>query len=155
MRSLVVLALLVGSASAQDFNIDVGDNLAGFGVPDDSYAGAAYQPGHWNAVVSPYSTTLVNLDGTPSTVTVSSSQPLSFNYPASTLSGDDRNLMVDAQLLPGQSGPWTWTFSGFGDGTYEITTYAWSPDNSGAQTLVTVPGAIDVPQLVGGTWNGG
>src|SRR5262249_53884861 len=80
----------------------------------------------------------------------------SFNYPASTLTGDDRNLMVDAQLIPSGSGPTTWTFSelGFASAFY-IVTYAWSPDTSGARTLFTVPGAVEGPQLFGGNWNGG
>jgi hypothetical protein len=154
MRTLGVLLLAV-PAAAQSFNVDVGDNTILFPVPPDTYAAAAGQTGRWTASIHPYSTTLLNLDGTTSAVTTTSTSSSSYSYFPSPLTGDDRAFMVDIQDLPSIGGPWFWTFSGLQDGNYRLFTYAWAPENNGNQTLVTVPGSIDPPQGVGGIWNGG
>jgi hypothetical protein len=155
MRSLLLLAVFSVSAAAQSFNVDVGDNLILFPVPSDGYGAAAGQTGRWTASSFPYSTTLLNLDGTPSSVTTSSTSSSSYSYFPSMLTGDDYDFMVDVQNLPAFSGPYTWTFAGLQNGSYELTTYAWAPENSGAMTRVTVPGSMDPPQNVGGLWSGG
>jgi hypothetical protein len=147
--------VLSAFASAQSFNIDVGDNTVLYPVPPDSYVAGAGQAGRWNASIHPYNTSLVKLDGTPSTVTTSSTSSSSYSYFPSALTGDDRSFMVDVQNLPGIGGPWSWTFNGLQDGDYQIYTHAWAPENNGVQTLVTVPGSIDPPQAVGGMWAGG
>jgi len=154
MRALALLLLSL-PVSAQSFNIDVGDNTILYPVPPNAYAGAAGQPGRWTASIHPYSTSLLNLDGTPSSVTTTSTSSSSYNHFPSTLTGDDRSFMVDIQDLPLIGGPWSWTFSGLADGAYTITTYAWAPENNGSQTLVTVPGASNPAQIVGGFWTGG
>ncbi len=155
MRTLAALVLLALPAAAQSFNIDVGDNTILFPVPPDSYAAGAGQTGRWTASIHPYNTTLLNLDGTPSTVTTTSTSSSSYNHFPSPLTGDDRAFMVDIQNLPSIGGPWSWTFSGLADGAYQLYTYAWAPENNGVTTTVTVPGSVDGPQVVGGTWNGG
>jgi len=153
LSSLAVLSL-VSLAPAQSFNLDVGDNLIIFPVPTDSYVGAANQAGRWNSVATPYSVNLVNLDGTSSTVSTTSNSTSSYNYFPSTLVGEDRDLMIDVQNLPSLGGPYTWTFSGLRNGDYELYTYAWAPENNGFQTRVDVPASSDLPQDVGGIWNG-
>jgi hypothetical protein len=45
MRTLTLVLALTASASAQSFNIDVGDNTILFLVPPDAYAAAAGQAG--------------------------------------------------------------------------------------------------------------
>jgi hypothetical protein len=158
VRSLLpvlVLAAAAPVATAQSFNLDVGDNLIIFPVPANSYAGAAGQTGVWNDVNTPYSTSLVRLDGSPSAATTSSTSPSSYNYFPSTLTGDDRNLMIDIQNLPFIGGPWTWTFSGLQNGDYALYTYAWAPENNGNKTRVDVPIASEPAQDVGGMWAGG
>jgi hypothetical protein len=153
--ALVLLALPAVPAAAQSFNIDVGDNTILYPVPPDSYAAGAGQVGRWNASIWPYSTNLVNLDGSPSSATTASNQSSSYNHFPSPLTGDDRAFMVDIQNLPYIGGPtWTWTFSGLQDGSYLLYTYAWAPENNGYTTLVTVPGSIDPPASVGGLWSG-
>jgi hypothetical protein len=97
----------------------------------------------------------VNLDGTPSGVTTTSTSSSSYNYFPSTLTGDDRAFMVDIQNLPSIGGPWFWNFNGLADGACLLYTYAWAPENSGAQTRVSVTGSPDAPQDVGGFWSGG
>lgn len=157
MRSLLPILALFASApfaAAQSFNIDVGDNLIIFPTPQNTYVGAANQAGTWNDVHTPYTSSLLKLDGSPSTVTTSSTTTASYNYFPSTLTGDDRNLMIDIQDLPFIGGPWSWTFNGLQDGDYVLYTYAWAPENTGFQTHVDVPTSTDPAQDIGGFWSG-
>ncbi len=154
MRTLALL-LLCAPAAAQSFNIDVGDNTVLYPVPPGSYGAAAGQTGAWTASSHPYNTTLLNLDGSASGVTTSSTSSSSYSYFPSTLTGVDRAFMVDIQNLPAIGGPWFWTFSGLQDGSYRLYTYAWAPENNGHTTRVTVPGSTDPAQSVGGLWSGG
>jgi hypothetical protein len=146
-------AWLGAPASAQSFNLDVGDNLILSPVPSSAYGAAAGQPGFWNLVKNPYSVTLTLLNGSLSGATVASSGTNSFNYPGFA-ANDDQNLMYDCQDINQFSGTVTWTFSGFSDGSYRVYTYAWDPVNSGAHTSVNVPGSPDPAQIVGGIWTG-
>ncbi len=157
MRALLSVSLtlvLAPFAAAQSFNLDVGDNLILFPVPANSYGGAAAQTGVWNAVVHPYSVTLADLNGNPTSVTTSSTTSASFNYFPCPLTGDDYNLMADIQDLPTIGGPYTWTFSGLQNGDYAVYTYAWAPEDNTTQTRVTVPLSIDPAQDIGGIWGG-
>ena len=151
--SIATPALLAASARAQSFNLDVGDNLILSPAPSSSYGAAAGQPGFWNVVKTPYSVTLQNLDASPSSVTTASTGTSSFNMPVFA-SNDDQDLMYDVQDINQFSGTVTWTFSHLTDGDYHVITYAWAPENTGAHTLVDVPGSSDGPQIVGGIWNG-
>ena len=157
MRALLTLSAVVvfaALAEAQSFNIDVGSNLILFPLPSNAYGAAAAQTGRWNDVHTPYSARLTKLDGSPSTVTTASTSTSSYNQFPLVLTGDDLNLTYDIQDLPVIGGPWTWTFSGLAGGNYALYTYAWDPANTGRQTRVTVPGAIEPAQDVGGTWGG-
>ncbi len=151
--SFVFLAL-APLARAQSFNVDVGDNTVLFPPPIDSHGGAAAQTGHWNPVIHPYSAAIFRLDGSACAVTTSSTSPSSFSYFPSTLTGQDRNLMVDTQDLPSIGGPWSWTFNGLQNGSYALYTYAWAPENNGNQTRVQIAISSDLPQDVGGIWAG-
>src|SRR5438105_4789313 len=110
-HGLLAFTALAPLAAAQSFNLDVGDNTILFPPPVDAYGAAAGQTGHWNGIVHPYGATLARLDGTPSNVTTSSTTSASFAYFPSTLTGEDRKLMVDTQDLPTLGGPWSWTFN--------------------------------------------
>jgi hypothetical protein len=155
LLSVLALAAAAPCAAAQSFNLDVGDNLIIFPVPQSSYAGAAGQTGIWNDVHTPYSATLARLDGSASSVTTSSNSSSSYNYFPSPLTGEDRNFMIDVQNLPWLGGPWTWTFNGLQNGDYALYTYAWAPENTGFKTRVDVPNALEPAQDVGGLWSGG
>lgn len=149
------LVLLCAPALAQSFNIDVGENSASCPVPADAYGAAALQPGRWTSCSSPFSTTLLNLDGTLSSVTASSNNPDSYTYLPSGLTGDDYNLMVDLQNLQPSPIAHIWTFSGLANGDYRLFTYAYAPEYLGFMTFVSVPGSINTLQEVGGYWSGG
>jgi hypothetical protein len=156
LLGILPLVLLVPPAAAQSFNIDVGTNLILFPEPAPTYAGGANQAGTWNRCINPYSTALVNLDGSASTATTASDQSGWYNFFPSTLTGDDYNLMVDIQSFGDSISNVTanWTFAGLQDGDYAVYTYAWDPQNNGTLNLVHVPGSTDLPQNVGGIWGG-
>lgn len=118
MSICLVPLVLIPLASAQSFNVDVGDNTVLYPVPVDSYGAGAGQAGRWKAVSWPYNATLVHLDGSPSSVTTSSTSSSSYNHFPSSLTGEDRNFMVDIQNLPAIGGPWFWTISGLQAGSY-------------------------------------
>lgn len=153
LLATMIPLLSAAPASAQSFNLDVGDNLILSPVPSSAYAGAAVQPGFWNLVKTPYAVTLNRLDGSVSTVTTTSSGTNAFNMPVFAVN-DDQNLMYDVQDINLFSGTVHWTISGLTGGAYRVYTYAWAPENTGAHTLVTVPGSSDLPQIVGGLWSG-
>ncbi len=152
-----VVSLFSATVSAQSFNIDVGDNTILAPVPASTYVGAANQPGTWNACIHPYTTSLVDLSGSPTGVMTSSDVSSSFLYlPSALPTGDDRSLMIDIQTFGGSiSQTVHWTFSGLQDGNYLVYTYAWAPENGGTMTTITVDNSTDAPQPVGGIWNGG
>lgn len=157
MRYLVPLLsviCLASGARAQSFNVDAGANTILFPVPSNAYAAAAGQPGTWNGVSSPYSATLVNLDGSPSAVTTSSTSSSAFGWIFGSLTGDDGAFMNDVQDLGSFATPYTWTFSNLQDGAYVVYTYAWAPDSASARTQVSVTGSPDPAQVVGGAWTG-
>jgi hypothetical protein len=152
---LVALAVpLVSRASAQSFNLDVGDNLILYPLPANGYTAAAGQAGVWNNIKTPYSWTLQNLDGSTSSVTCASNSSSSYNDFPGTLTGDDKALMADLQVWNPFSAPGTWDFNGLQDGNYRVFTYAWGPGGSHPLTSVEVTGSSDPIQNVGGIWNG-
>ena len=116
LKSLTTLVLFAASASAQNINMDVGDNLILYPAPSNAYGAAAGQTGFWNAVAHPYSATLKLLDGSVSGVTCTSTTSSSYSYFPSTLTGDDYNFMVDCQNLDSLSGTQHWHFAGLADG---------------------------------------
>lgn len=142
------------SARAQSLNVDIGLNGT-FPVPASTYAAAAL-PGFWNGVQSPaVATALVGLDGAPVAATLTSNGGfLNFDYDNGGTSGDAQNLLDDVQDLGGPTSVVQWSFAGLTDGPYAVYTYAWAPDNTGFRTGVTILGAIEPAQDVGGAWTG-
>src|SRR5258706_1110595 len=155
-RLLVLPALLLAGSAlrAQNFNLDVGDNLILWPIPSGAYGAAAGQPGTWNDVHHPYSATLTEIGGTLTGVSCTSSISSSFNWPFGPLTGDDSAFMNDIQAISSTSGTAVWTFNGLSNGNYVVYTYAWAPDSATARTSVDVPGSSDGQQIVGGTWTG-
>lgn len=151
---LLVLAACVASfslASAQSLNIDVGVT---FPVPSSTFGAAAAQPGVWNSVDAGQAgaTALVDLAGVATGVTIQrsngSGSEMSWNNPGTN--GDDAALMDDGDD-PGLGS--TWRISGLAAGDYEVTVYAWAPDDPGYQTVVYINGGAST--IVGGPWTGG
>ncbi|MFT7671076.1 MAG: hypothetical protein ACI8X5_003792 [Planctomycetota bacterium] len=147
---------LVGASSGQALNIDVGPNLVLWPAPSSFYLGAAGQEGIWNELKDPLAgDTLVDLQGVPTSVTLTSNITSSFSYPFGTFGLDDDAFTSDGQSISYFGPAAVWTFSGLNDGQYELYTYCWDPSNSGTQTDVSIVGPLPVLQTVGGVWNGG
>ena len=142
--------LLAAQASAQSFNVDIGDPL--LGVPSAAYGGAAAQPGEWNGISAGTSAPLVDLAGTLTGVTLSMG-PNSFDYDFDNAltTGDDDALLDDfADVIFDD----TYTISGLADGEYEIFTYGWASDSDLDHLDIEVVGSSDPIQNVGGAWTG-
>ncbi len=158
LSTLAALALPAASAHAQSFNIDI-HSAPGFGssLPASTYAAAAGQPGTWNQVgsASPTSVALVNLDGSPSSVTLARATNGTFiNTTNVTTTGNFSFLHDDYQRLT-PSGTLAYTFNNLAAGDYAVFTYAANPDDPSSKALVSVPGSVSLAtQSVGGTING-
>src|SRR5712675_2775006 len=96
---LPVLLLAASALHAQDFNLDVGDNLILWPLPSSAYGAAAAQPGTWNDVHHPYSATLTDIGGVLTSVTCASTVSSSYNHFPIVLTGDDEALMEDIQAI--------------------------------------------------------
>ncbi len=156
--SLFVLALVpaMKSASAQSFNIDIGDQPPFSPVPTPAYGAGASQPGFWNSVspILGVPAALNDLNGLLSGVSLARSGgngSLSVNDPLTL--GEDEALMDDAQSVGGVPSATTWTFANLASGTYNLYTYAWTPGTPTARSTVT-GGTISPPQACGGVWPG-
>ena len=134
---------------AQAINVDLGSYN---GAPSNAYGGAPGQVGFWNNVGTYLPTALSDLGGTATSVTLtaSGSGDMTFGFDNGATTGDDE-LLLDG----GHDGLLTLSFSGLANGWYDVYTYAWAPDQPSYLTRVTVLGAIDPPQDVGGSpWTG-
>jgi hypothetical protein len=145
----LVLGALLGPASAQSFNIDLGTGLAGT-VPTPAYGAAAAQPGMWNDVPANGNQLLSDLSGAVTTVNINALATANFFFDNVGTSGDDQALMDDIQDLPT-----TLTVTGLAPGSYTIYTYAWAPDDPVHITNVVVAGSPQPLQACGGLWPGG
>jgi hypothetical protein len=177
-RFLPVFALtLCTSAAAQSFNVDVGEDpsLGSFGVPSSTYPGAAAQPGFWNGLTDGVAgqatpafgagtpwwiTTLNDLAGNPTTVTVSAvmsgNSVGDFVFNNASTTGDDQALYDDVGDVGGTASQATWTINGLQSGFYDVYLYAWAPDNSTYITRVSAANTSSTdPQTSGGAWPGG
>ncbi len=149
----VTCALVAGPASAQSFNLDLGDRLSPAGVPSAAYGAAAGQPGVWNAfgdLVS-YGGSIVDLAGMPTGITLAPIPigPFDVDFDNPLTLGDDQALLDDLADVDGE----TFVFSGLTNGFYRVYTYAFAPDDPTEITAVTPTGASTVN--VGGVdWTG-
>jgi len=145
----LALVFAASSASAQSFNVDIGDPL--IAVPSSTYGAAAGQPGEWNGIPAGSSAPLVDLTGSLTTVTLSMGinfNAWSFNNAGTT--GDDEALLDDgADVFPD-----SYTISGLSDGEYDIYTYAWAADSDIDHVDIQLVGSPDPIQNVGGAWTG-
>ncbi|MCP3918790.1 MAG: hypothetical protein GY711_24855 [bacterium] len=143
-------------ASAQSFNVDVGQNTILSPTPSDAYGAASGQVGHWAALHPTYAPTILeDLGGSASGVTVVSDFDSTRNiFPSVIPAGDDQRLMEDVACMPNLGQVVIWTFDGLADGSYQIYTYGSDPSSPSPMTEVTVVGAVEPPQTVGGGWPG-
>lgn len=156
--AFVLAAAIAGgsTALAQNFNIDVGASL--LGLPSSSYGAAANQPGAWQLVKTDGHpvVALKDINGNTTGVTITESGGNGdFAVPNASWSGDDSALLVDASDCGGVGGSIVWTINGLAAGNYSIFTYAEAPDFPDTyRTNVSVAGASQGTQLVGGPWTG-
>ena len=153
-----LLAAILGvtfttAAVGQSINIDYGDRA---GTPERAYAAAGLS-GVWNNLRGErrVSEPLVGLDGalTSATVVQDIAFPDLFNNDPGT-SGNDENLLDD---YIGGLGDVVFqiAFRDLLDGRYQVITYAFAPADPNSLTYVSVAGAIESFQIVGGPWPGG
>jgi hypothetical protein len=156
LASLFAFAALAGTTSAQSFNIDlgVGGGAGGTVSPTSVYGGAAAQSGVWNAVDVTVTTTLLDLGGALTGVTLSKTGGSNNYYSDNTnTTGDDDSLLDDMQDLGNTGSKVTYTISGLADGNYDIYFYCWTSYDEADQTLARVVGG-GLNQTCGGTWTG-
>lgn len=165
---LTALTFLAGTpalAFQDSFNVDFGSTAFGFGVPQNTFGGAANSPGVWNEIDTDSiaagvggvytSNTLLTKSGAPSTVTLTfdalggTFTPFEFQNLAT--SGDDEALLDDCYYRGGMS---RITINNLPPGTYTLYTYAMAPDSNAFFTGIDVPGSTDPLQSVGGTFAG-
>lgn len=149
---------LAGSASAQDFNIDVANLL---GSPANTYGAATGQVGFWNVLTGgpPYAATISDLSGTPTSVmtfvTAVGNGLGDFMFNNASTTGDDEALMDDLQDIgDGGASSTMWTFSGLNPTNYDVTVYSWAPDSAAFVSTVEECGT-GVSQMSGGAWPAG
>jgi hypothetical protein len=141
---------------AQSFNLNVGTTQNH--CPTNAYAAAANQPGFWLAVrtdshpVVP----LTDVNGNPTTATISETGGNGdFSILNPNWSGNDALLLDYASDCGDIGGSIVWTINGLAAGNYSIFTYAEAPDFPDLyRTNVSVLGAAQGTQLVGGAWTG-
>lgn len=141
---------------AQSFNLDVGTDQTT--VPSNAYGAAANQPGFWTGVRTDNHPVvfLTDVTGTPTGVTITETGGLGdFGVTNPLWAADDAILMNSASDCGGAGGTITWTISGLAAGSYSIFTYAEAPDSPATyRTNVSVAGAAQGTQLIGGAWPG-
>jgi hypothetical protein len=145
-----------GAAHAQDINIDIDDPAAaaGAGVPASSLGGAG-NLGAWFGVAptgaGPFA--LRNINNLTTVVTMSrtfTAAPGAFSANNPSTSGEHEKLLDDAMSFTnGQTV--THTVAGLTPGTYRVIVYAIAPDSATFRTSISVPGAAEGAQSVGGT----
>lgn len=144
--------------------VDVSAPGGALGPPSSSYGAALGLPGVWNNLEFGNGTAgpmtfgpLFDTDGTLTSVTVEADGQLNQqrwvggDLPATF--GDDEALMDDAGSFQGLgTGGGTWTIRGLPAGSYDVLTYALAPDVTTYRSFVSVPGALQPGQVVGGTF---
>jgi len=162
LRTAAVLLALSGTSTAQSFNLDVGANQS-HPLPANGYGAAANQPGAWVGVstTAQSAVPITDIVGANTGVTITpvgGFGDFAVNNP--TWMGDDDLLMEDASDVGGiaqgaPGGSVTWTIQGLAAGDYAVYTYALAPDFPASyNTRITVSGAVQGPQVVGGAWSG-
>lgn len=159
MRYRLALTLTAGSLSsaaalAQSFNIDLNTTSgAGAGAPAASFAGAAQQPGTWNAVpmTGAQTVALVGLDGLPTPVTLMKPTVGAAANNFSNATGEFARLMDDGLMLTSAQGQsMTLAINNLSAGKYIVYTYGFDV-GSGPATNVTnhASHGIDAQQVDG------
>lgn len=157
---LFLSATLARVATAQSFNIDFGPSGSG---PSPSYAAAGI-PGVWNRVDVPHTTgstgpqpfdiLLTDVNGNPTNVGLHQFGGTAMLVdPDPSLTGDDETLLQDGLMAYIVSLKTCLYFNGLENGTYEVLTYAWRPNNPQFNARTFFDFTVG-DYLSGGSWNG-
>jgi hypothetical protein len=131
--NLTALGLLIASGSvyAQSLNIDFGGEA---GTPLSTYSAAAGQSGIWTTVTSETTSTVYNLAGTASGVTISTTYTgdwLAFNGYSGSGNGAGNAFLDDNFFVPSGC-TWMVTISNLANGTYSV--YYYAPNSTSVAT---------------------
>jgi len=161
---LVAGSALQVSARAQIPTVHVDIDRAGVATASASEAGAAGAPGLWNAVDVSLATgsvlasgPLADTAGQPTGITLTAvaepgAQFRSAYQPVGGLPPRPTNdLLSDVCYVQGVC---TWVFGGVPAGDYDVYTYAMAPEGLPNLTAVSVAGALQGTEIVGGTYSG-
>lgn len=158
-RSLALsLLALSPSLAAQSLNVNACQGGV-FAKPSPAYAGAAVQPGVWGialglgvmdniTLMDPHN----NYQTSISAFTTGSGVDETFDHPGT--GGDDALLLDDGSSFAPQGAAMWWDFGPLKEGRYQVYTYAWDPSSAANLTEITIAGALEGPQIVGGSWTG-
>lgn len=143
--ALVVLLLFsLGSASAQDFNVDIGEQ---FGEPPSSFGGAG-QSGYWNRVHT--NTVLYDIDGRSTEVSIDFREHGANGYqPGGPAMGEAKALLEDGGWLGDVVE--SVELSGLLDGEYELILYGIVTSDPAGRTSFWVG---NEQGTAGGEWTG-
>ncbi len=160
MKTSLALLALALPAAAQDFNCDVG---LSFGTPSNAYGGAASQPGFWNPIdmTGPVMTPVFvsDLAGNLTTATIEFNKDGNgeFMFDNALTTGDDQALMDDMCDVGGTAvAVVKYTFRGLQNGSYDVRTYAWAPDDpvNFITDIEVIGGAAGLQNCGGADWTG-
>ena len=148
------VGVVAATAAGQSINIRFGSPST---IPSSAY-GAAGAAGVWNSFqyTSEYShQSLVNLLGQPIAATyyqAGSASILSYNNPLTV--GDDERLMDNMFISTNSPTDGCFWVDGLTHGSYEVTIYAMTPNDSLLMSRTRVDNGSPGPVMVGGTWPG-
>lgn len=133
-----MLLLAVSAVSAQSFNIDVNfAGGAGSGVPSSSFGAAANQPGVWNSVGAIGSTSLVDIQGASTGVSMLiQANAVMHAADDANATGDYAKLVEDGFKLVNAADVFSLTFYGLQPGAYGVYVYADDPADNLAHSRV-------------------
>ncbi|MFN0135493.1 MAG: right-handed parallel beta-helix repeat-containing protein [Phycisphaerae bacterium] len=157
-RTALMTGLITASAAlGQSFNVDFSvTSGGGVGAPSFVYPGAAGQPGVWNNITSasPLTTTLTNLDNSPSTVALSRGNGSFVTNSNVTVNGSLETLIEDTHRSNSDGQALTYAFSNLNAGTYAVFTYAVHATSQVQINRVSVTGSTSPQnQSVGGMFS--
>jgi hypothetical protein len=158
MTLVAALVLMVTSVSGQSINIDFGQPGEG---PEDSYGGAGL-PGVWNSIEAehtPFTAPeviygLVDIEGNETGVTLYQFGGMEIiDVTSAGVTGDDAELLGDSLVTHSLTLESCFWINGLENGTYEVITYGWMPNEPDVLSRVRFDFHPFTP-LVGGEWTG-
>lgn len=158
MRISVLIPFLLFASSvslhAQSMNIRFGSAVA---APDDDFAGVGLA-GYWNSFLGAQSTyyALADLAGNSTGATLYNIGGTALVHTDSlATSGDFESLLDEYVVTYSTSLETCLFFAGLDNGTYEVMTYAWLPNQPTIESRVRLDEAPGQNQFIGGEWPGG